>query len=283
MSKSRGYVFTLNNYSDADYNAVVALECSYLVVGKEVGASGTPHLQGYVYYKNARSLSSVAKSIRGAHIEAAKGTGPENRAYCSKGGSFFEKGECPMDPKGKGQVEVERWELALLACRENRLDDIPADIAGRHLKSLEYAASKLGKRKLENLSHENVPHQWFYGPPGSGKSLRARTENPGAYIKDPGLSWWDGYANEDVVIIDDFDKYQVKQGGEMKRWLDLYPFKAPVKGGYLDIRPKKIVVTSNYHPDEIWEDHVTRTAICRRVAISYMDLDVPNPVCNIIN
>jgi len=69
------------------------------------------------------------------------------------------------------------------------------------------------------------------------------------------------------VIIDDFDKFQVKQGGDMKRWLDRYAFQAQFKGGYLFIRPRKIIVTSQYRPSEIWDDEKTVDAITRRVFI----------------
>ena len=112
-----------------------------------------------------------------------------------------------------------------------------------------------------------LEHEWWYGKTGTGKSWKAERENPGAYIKDPQERWWDGYDGEEVVIIDDFDKYQVKQGGDMKRWMDHRPFRAPIKGGYLTIRPRKIIVTSNYHPDQIWEDEETRDPIKRRVRI----------------
>lgn len=270
MARARAFVFTVNNYTEEQHDLIKLIECSYLIVGKEVGEAGTPHLQGYIYFKSMKTIKQVSALIPHAHIELAKGDAKSNRTYCSKEGSFYEKGESPKSQKEKGEGEVKRWELALTACRENRLEDIPADICGRHLKSLEYASSKLGKRKLANLDHE-VRHLWYHGPPGTGKSRKAREDNPDAFIKDPNTMWWDGYNNEDVVIIDDFDKYQVKQGGDMKRWLDIYPFQAPVKGGYLHIRPKQVIVTSNYTPSEIWEDKMTQEAIMRRVLMYNFD------------
>ena len=53
----------------------------------------------------------------------------------------------------------------------------------------------------------------------------------------------------------------------MKRWSDRYPFPAAIKGGYLKIRPKKIVVTSQYLPEDIWDDKETLEAINRRFKI----------------
>ena len=53
----------------------------------------------------------------------------------------------------------------------------------------------------------------------------------------------------------------------MKRWLDRYVAKVPVKGGYMTIRPQMIIITSNYHPRDIWEDEMTFKAIERRCKI----------------
>lgn len=92
----------------------------------------------------------------------------------------------------------------------------------------------------------------------------------------------DGYNGEEVVIIDDFDKFQVKQGGDMKRWLDRYPFQAQFKGGMEKIRPRRVIVTSQYTPEEIWDDHKTVDAIKRRVKMVHIPsvpiVDTFNPL-----
>lgn len=65
----------------------------YYVIGKEVGANGTPHLQGYMEL-NTRSRTSELKRIlpKKWHFEPARGSGDDNYAYCTKSGDFVTEG-----------------------------------------------------------------------------------------------------------------------------------------------------------------------------------------------
>lgn len=105
---------------------------------------------------------------------------------------------------------------------------------------------------------------WIYGPPGTGKSRWVTHNHPGLYDK-PLNKWWDAYEGEDVVALDDFGKEHACLGGHIKRWADHYPFTAEIKGSATTIRPKQIIVTSNYTPEAIWpEDEMMSTAVRRR-------------------
>lgn len=269
MSKFRNFAFTQNNYPNTEL--VDNIECKYIIYGKEVGESGTPHLQGFVTFASQRTLSAVIKSMPGCHVEAARTIEPAIE-YCKKEGDFTERGTPPVSPKEKGQTEKKRWKRILEAAEEGDTDWLRQEepqVYLLHDKALE-RARKRAKKEPQTIDGDSE-HLWYYGSPGTGKSRKAREENPGAYIKDPKTIWWDRYDGEDVVIIDDFDKYQVSQGGDMKRWLDRYPFQAQHKGGSELIRPRKIIVTSNYRPDEIWEDDITQQAIGRRVHVVRFD------------
>lgn len=95
--KYKSWVFVVNNYTAADCIRLDALSAQdkidYLVYGKEVGDSGTPHLQGYVVWKNRKTFNSCRDCLPfGAHVErqSDRSTVEEAAAYCRKDGEFKE-------------------------------------------------------------------------------------------------------------------------------------------------------------------------------------------------
>lgn len=64
---------TLNNYTEADIELVGnwAAECTRIVVSKEVGSEGTPHLQGVMSWRSAKRLAALKKLCSRAHWEVA--------------------------------------------------------------------------------------------------------------------------------------------------------------------------------------------------------------------
>lgn len=121
---------------------------------------------------------------------------------------------------------------------------------------------------------------WYYGATGAGKTHAALMEYPGAYRKIANNKWWDGYQMEDAVIMDDLDKKHDYMGYHLKIWGDRYAFVAETKGSSRYIRPKTIIVTSNYHPRDIWTDDTTLNPILRRFKVvrfmTLMDSIAPN-------
>lgn len=91
-SKSRGWCFTLNNWTQDEYDKILAQftqKSGEYIVGKEIApGTGTPHLQGAVYFKNAVHFSAVRTAIPRAHIEPMRGTKKQNMKYCGKSGDY---------------------------------------------------------------------------------------------------------------------------------------------------------------------------------------------------
>ena len=106
--------FTVNNYSSEDEENLKSIGpkglVSFIIFGKEVGASGTPHLQGYAETPSARTFR-VWKRIIGdrAYVKTAKGTRAQNTAYCSKDGDVFKY------PEGDVQEEPDVGYTGLLS------------------------------------------------------------------------------------------------------------------------------------------------------------------------
>lgn len=101
--RSRGFTITLNNYSEDEYNNILhiaQLHTEKWIFGKEVGESGTPHIQGYIYFKNGKTMQAIIKLFKNQriHFERALGNGEQNYNYCSKDGDYICKG-FDIEPK----------------------------------------------------------------------------------------------------------------------------------------------------------------------------------------
>jgi len=111
--KSRAFCFTWNNYPDNHQDVLDGFTYRYVCYGYEwAPTTGTPHLQGYLYFDNARSLEAIRRGLPGVHLTVARGSHLENRTYCSKDGEFVEFGTPPQCPQEIGQAEKDRWTTA---------------------------------------------------------------------------------------------------------------------------------------------------------------------------
>jgi len=88
---SKRFAFTFNNYSESDYSKLLRIfqaeRDAKWVIGQEVGASGTPHLQGYIEVPN-RIRPKRYFGFGQIHWEIAKGCRQLNVDYCCKEGRY---------------------------------------------------------------------------------------------------------------------------------------------------------------------------------------------------
>lgn len=98
-SRAKNWCFTINNYTADDCHRLEDLgrriesDIQYLIVGREAGEEGTPHLQCYVQFKKRLRFSQVKNFVGPrAHIALARGTPSHNYIYCSKDGDYEEFG-----------------------------------------------------------------------------------------------------------------------------------------------------------------------------------------------
>lgn len=261
-------MFTLNNYTDDDEAAVALLGAQYTVYGREVGESGTRHLQGYVYFKAARSMKVLQKKLPRAHWEIRKGSHDQAREYCIKDGVFEEYGIAPQKSGGDSKEELAKKNKRY---REATLDElvVNGEINIFDVKRLKQARDILAQEG-EAFVAEGVRGLWVYGPPGTGKTHYARSLDDVFYIKAQN-KWFDGYQGEKIIVLDDLDKGGACLGHYLKIWADKWACTGEVKGGVVPLRHTKFVVTSNYTPADLWTDDMEMLlAIERRFEMKKM-------------
>jgi len=105
MSRSLYFCFTLNNWTEPEQEQLRALILSprvgYLVFGREVGESGTPHLQGYIEFQERLRLNQVREYLPPrAAIFVRRGNGVQASEYCKKENDFEQFGELRISQQG---------------------------------------------------------------------------------------------------------------------------------------------------------------------------------------
>ena len=89
------------------------------------------------------------------------------------------------------------------------------------------------------------------GPTGTGKSKWAMDNFPNAYWKQRS-NWWDGYTNQETVVIDEF--YGWLPFDLCLRLCDRYPLMVETKGGNVHMVAKHIIFTTNSLPSSWWKN-----------------------------
>jgi len=220
-TRSRAFCFTWNNYPSTYAAHLDSLEAVYYIAGKETApTTNTPHIQGYVYWRNAKTLVSARAKLPGCHVVIARGTPDENQEYCSKGGDYVEFGVKPKSKAELGRDESDRWARSWDAAKSGDLENIDPDIRIRYYSGLKRIAQDYLPR-VEPIP--DVCGIWVYGESGCGKTRSVLAQYPECYIK-PRNNWWDGYQRESTVLVDDVDIFDRILGGKLKHWADFAPF-----------------------------------------------------------
>lgn len=250
MSRSRGWCFTINNPKEEDEKNVKKIDYSYIIVGKEIGEQGTEHLQGYVYFKNQRSLKSVSKKIPRAHLEVARGNTEQNVKYCSKDGVWFEDGD---RPKQGARIDLDEIGAAILK-GDSTVDEIAQN---NPMAYHQYGRTmeKLEDIRLKNLKRDGMTEGiWIWGKTGVGKSheaYRIANECESYYVWANDNGWQDGYTGQECVIIDDFRgsiKYE-----EILKLVDKWEYSLKRRNRCpMPFVSRKVIITSSMPPEDIY-------------------------------
>lgn len=129
--RCRNFAFTLNNYTDEEIEALKKMSQCLIVFGKEIcPKTGTPHLQGYVEFKNQKDFSALKKFNERIHWEAAIAKRECNLRYCGKDENIifntFEKVINPIKFKKQqilekqySNIEWKNWQKQIIEIVES--------------------------------------------------------------------------------------------------------------------------------------------------------------------
>lgn len=250
----------------------------YVVVGHEVGESGTPHLQGYISFKIRYRLATCKKLFPKAHWEPMNGTPQQASDYCKKDGKYYEDGTLPQSAQQQrvaaaskgGKATAANYARMIELCEQRKPNLVKQEFPSEYFRYYHTVKRIMMDNPPELEDLPELKNEWIWGVPGIGKSRLARHENPGCYVKLHN-KWWLGYKNEPVVLYDDLDKSEANWiGAFLKQWADHYPFPSETKGDGQVIRPEKIVVTSNYPIEDVFEEAELQAAIKRRFKVRHI-------------
>lgn len=288
-TRHRRYLLTINNpgetWSHEKIREVLnGMTLKYWCMSDEVGKEGTHHTHLYfVSQTSAIRFSTVKGIFPTAHIDPARGTSAECRAYVEKTGkwaegekaktsiegSFEEWGELPEEP-GQGfrsdiaeifhSIEAGLSNAEIMAANPDtamhigKMDKIRQDI--------------LEARYREQWRDLQVTYIW--GPTATGKT-RHVMEKYGygdVYRVTDYKHPFDRYAQEPVLCLDEFRSSLMV--GDMLDYLDGYPLSLPARYANRVACYTKVYIVSNIPLNEQYvntqaESPATWRAFLRRI------------------
>ncbi len=257
MSTAKNWMFTVNNPAgEADEPALFLQQyASYCIYQLEVGERGTYHYQGYVHLTIKKRLSTLKQIHETAHWEPRRGNHEEAKSYCSKAETRAPEGE------------VIEWGVEPSPGKRSDLEGLKKSLdEGKSLKEISETHFGPFLRYGRGIKEYKMMHtklrswitftQVYWGPPGVGKSTRAKHEagDDAFWLEKPtgsGSLWFDGYDGQEVVVIDEFYGWIARD--TMQRLCDSTQLRVQVKGGFVPFLAKKIIITSNTQPEGWWK------------------------------
>jgi hypothetical protein len=288
-SKSRKWQLTINNPKDKglDHEHLMALlqtfkSLVYWVMSDEIGENKTYHTHIFVYFSSAVRFSSMKKKFDSAHIEMAKGSCEENRNYIFKTGKWEnskkaetnliethdEFGQLPLERQGQRNDIIDLYDMIKDGMSNfDILEDNPQYML--QLDKIEKVRQTVKEEKFKRVWRElDVTYIWGQTGTGKTRSVMDAYGYENVYRITDYDHPWDGYANQDVIIFEEFRSSLKIQ--DMLNYLDGYPLTLPCRyANKVACFTKVFIITNIDYFDQyksVQDEHIeTWLAFTRRV------------------
>nr|WDW25884.1 MAG: replication-associated protein [Cressdnaviricota sp.] len=248
-----------------DLDNLKNMRYKYLIISDEDHTQeGQLHWHVVIQFKNARVRPRMINS--NSHWESPRSI-VEAINYCKqKGPNFQEFGNMDLCTRNTSD-----WKGFVDACKRlSSRELIDSEFSQTYARYRGFAGEvKIQFTEINCL--ESLDNLWIYGPPGTGKTTYVYEHFSDSLYTKPINKWWDGYNFEENILLDDWDVTHRVTSGYLKIWADKWPFLAEIKGSAVKIRPKRIIITSNYSIDTLFgDDESLCNAIRRRFKVLHI-------------
>jgi len=281
---------TWNNYTEDNVKTWESLVETvpfvvYVCYTREVGESGTPHLQGFIKTSKTVTTSWLCKLCPGIWATKTLATNVDKAiGYCHKKG---EPEEIPLiefgvRPKGAGhRTDLDMLHADILSGMSQR------DVSNQHFGL--YLRYSTGLQRYWTLNASTATRSepkiyWLWGPSGTGKTQRISkyqsgstippTDVPDASTARPEMyslthttsgTWWDMYHGQTVVLLDDLRGSWMPYS-DLLRIFQSSPCQVSARGVGHWLAASTFFVTTNLPPSELYSADMDTTALARRIA-----------------
>lgn len=296
-TRHRKFLLTINNPGHEWTHEVIRktlgkLQLKYWCMADEIGLKEQT-LHTHVFFAaniSAIRFSTVKSLFPTAHIDPAKGSSEENRAYVQKSGkwsddpkadtaipdTFEEWGELPIERQG------ERTDMAILYgyikdgfSNFEIMEQNPDYML--NLEKIERARQAVREQQYrDTFRHLKVTYIW--GKTGTGKTrgVMEKYSYSGVYRVTDYSHPFDSYAGEDVLLLDEYSSnFKIR---DLLNYLDGYPLSLPCRYTNRIACYTKVYIISNLclsrqYPDTQFDSPTTFAALLRRIhkVIHYFD------------
>ena len=290
--EARKWMFTCNNPQDHDWSIekIIAILSSwkavkYWCIGSEVGVENhTPHIHFFIWSKSPISAKTIENKFHGIDRRVRHGSIMSNRTYVFKDGKFIgtDKGNLhdydsnqesgdPPEEKGRGHRSDMEDLYNMIKDGTSTYDILEKDPRNiKYLELIENTRQVVLMEKYKGIRRLDMHVEYWYGPPGIGKSrmIRDLYGDEKIYVVGDIKHPWDSYKGQDIVLFDDIraDYFNIH---DMQRWLDIYPLELPSRYHNKTACFTKVFFLSNIPFDNLYkavqqEDVISWNAFCRR-------------------